>query len=103
MLCVFKTIPVFSSTNFNSVEREITISTSFPSLSSPLTVFKSSTSSLPGNLAMMLDSSEIPPATPPTWNVRSVNCVPGSPIDCAAITPTASPLWVIFPVAKLRP
>jgi hypothetical protein len=41
---------------------------------------------------MILDSSEIPPATPPTWNVRNVNCVPGSPIDCAAITPTASPL-----------
>src|SRR5678815_2618825 len=23
------------------------------------------------------------------WNVRMVNCVPGSPIDCAAMTPTA--------------
>jgi len=32
------------------------------------------------------------PATPPTWNVLNVNCVPGSPIDCAAITPTASPI-----------
>ncbi|OUJ96476.1 hypothetical protein BXA18_04795, partial [Acinetobacter baumannii] len=30
-------------------------------------------------------------AAPPTWNVRIVNCVPGSPIDCAAITPTDSP------------
>jgi GT2 family glycosyltransferase len=30
-------------------------------------------------------------AVPPTWKVRSVNCVPGSPIDWAAITPTASP------------
>ncbi|MNQ70830.1 hypothetical protein D3C85_854800 [compost metagenome] len=81
MLCVFKTIPVFSSTNFNSVERETTISTELPSPSSPLTVFKSSISSLPANLVTILDSSEIPPATPPTWNVRSVNCVPGSPID----------------------
>ena len=28
---------------------------------------------------------------PPVWNVRNVNCVPGSPIDCAAITPAAKP------------
>ena len=28
-------------------------------------------------------------AVPPAWNVRSVNCVPGSPIDCAAITPVS--------------
>ena len=28
---------------------------------------------------------------PPVWKVRIVNCVPGSPIDCAAIIPTASP------------
>ena len=26
-------------------------------------------------------------ATPPVWNVRSVSCVPGSPIDCAAMMP----------------
>ena len=31
------------------------------------------------------------PATPPVWKVRMVSWVPGSPIDCAAITPTASP------------
>ena len=30
-------------------------------------------------------------AVPPMWNVRIVSCVPGSPIDCAAMTPTASP------------
>ncbi len=30
-------------------------------------------------------------AAPPMWKVRIVSCVPGSPIDCAAITPTASP------------
>src|SRR5690606_38223022 len=29
---------------------------------------------------------------PPTWKVRRVNWVPGSPMDCAATTPTASPL-----------
>ena len=31
------------------------------------------------------------PATPPVWNVRIVSWVPGSPIDCAAMMPTASP------------
>ena len=30
-------------------------------------------------------------AAPPMWNVRIVSCVPGSPIDWAAMTPTASP------------
>mmetsp|Transcript_69402 Transcript_69402/g.196753 ORF Transcript_69402/g.196753 Transcript_69402/m.196753 type:complete len:307 (+) Transcript_69402:946-1866(+) len=30
-------------------------------------------------------------ATPAKWNVFSVICVAGSPIDCAATTPTASP------------
>jgi len=28
---------------------------------------------------------------PPMWKVRIVSCVPGSPIDWAAMTPTASP------------
>ena len=31
-------------------------------------------------------------AAPPMWNVRIVSCVPGSPIDWAAMTPTASPM-----------
>ena len=31
------------------------------------------------------------PATPPVWNVRMVSWVPGSPMDWAAITPTAVP------------
>lgn len=31
------------------------------------------------------------PATPAKWNVFSVICVPGSPIDCAAMAPTADP------------
>ena len=43
------------------------------------------------------------PATPPVWNVRMVSCVPGSPIDCAAMMPTASPMPIISPVARLRP
>ena len=48
-------------------------------------------------------SASPPWATPPEWNVRIVNCVPGSPIDCAAITPTASPVSTRLPVARLRP
>ena len=31
-------------------------------------------------------------ATPPVWNVRIVSWVPGSPIDWAAMMPTASPV-----------
>ena len=33
-----------------------------------------------------------PCATPPMWKVRIVNWVPGSPMDCAAMMPTASPM-----------
>ena len=43
------------------------------------------------------------PATPPVWKVRMVSCVPGSPIDCAAMMPTASPMPTSWPVARLRP
>ena len=43
------------------------------------------------------------PATPPVWNVRIVSCVPGSPIDCAAMVPTASPISPILPVAIDQP
>src|SRR5206468_1687755 len=37
----------------------------------------------------MVDASARRVAAPPMWKVRMVSCVPGSPIDCAAITPTA--------------
>ncbi len=43
------------------------------------------------------------PATPPVWNVRMVSCVPGSPIDCAAMMPTASPMVDRSPVARKMP
>ena len=43
------------------------------------------------------------PATPPVWNVRIVSCVPGSPIDCAAMMPTASPIMAVTPEASERP
>ena len=42
-------------------------------------------------------------AVPPIWKVRMVNCVPGSPIDWAAITPTASPTLTGVPRARSRP
>ena len=40
---------------------------------------------------------------PPMWKVRIVSCVPGSPIDCAAMTPTASPMLTTWPRARSRP
>ena len=42
-------------------------------------------------------------AIPPVWNVRIVNCVPGSPMDCAAMMPVATPMSTIRPVARSRP
>ena len=43
------------------------------------------------------------PATPPAWNVRMVSCVPGSPMDCAAMMPTAVPMLTGRPVARSQP
>ena len=43
------------------------------------------------------------PAMPPVWNVRMVSCVPGSPMDWAAMTPTASPTSMSLPVASEPP
>ena len=43
------------------------------------------------------------PAMPPVWKVRMVSCVPGSPIDWAAMTPTASPSSMSLPVASDMP
>ena len=40
------------------------------------------------------------PTMPPVWKVRMVSWVPGSPIDWAAMTPTASPSSIISPVAS---
>ena len=68
-----------------------------------LIVLNSSISMIPSYLASTLDIPVILEAVPPMWKVLKVNCVPGSPIDWAAITPTASPFWTILPVAKLRP
>ena len=43
------------------------------------------------------------PAIPPVWNVRIVSCVPGSPMDCAAMIPTDSPIRTYLPDAMLAP
>ena len=43
------------------------------------------------------------PATPPVWKVRMVSCVPGSPMDCAAMMPTASPRLTSSLVARFMP
>ena len=81
MLFVLKVKPVLSSIILISEVLEITISISALSVSTPLTVLRSSITALPTNFVLKLFSSEILPATPPTWNVLNVNCVPGSPID----------------------
>ena len=43
------------------------------------------------------------PATPPVWKVRMVSWVPGSPMDCAAMWPTASPMATRSLAASERP
>ena len=43
------------------------------------------------------------PAMPPVWKVRMVSWVPGSPMDWAAMTPTASPGLTGWPTARLMP
>ena len=42
-------------------------------------------------------------ATPPMWKVRIVSCVPGSPIDCAAMIPTAIPGSTSWPDERSMP
>ena len=71
--------------------------------SSACTVRRSLNCSVPSFFALMIGCLKVWLAVPPMWNVRIVNCVPGSPIDCAAIMPTASPSFTNCPVARLRP
>ena len=54
-------------------------------------------------MAWILSSSEDLEAAPPMWKVLIVSCVPGSPIDCAATIPTASPGSTRFPLPKSLP
>ena len=58
---------------------------------------------MPAFFASSVDCSDTRDAVPPMWNVRIVSCVPGSPIDCAAMTPTAWPSSTSLPVARSRP
>ena len=67
-------------------------------LARPLGLRASNSSTMRGRPCVMSA-----PATPPVWNVRMVSCVPGSPIDCAAMMPTASPICAVAPVARERP
>ena len=57
----------------------------------------------PGFLASCLESVSTLLAVPPMWNVRIVSWVPGSPMDWAAMMPTASPSSARWPVPRLRP
>ena len=64
----------------------------------PLGVRASNSSTTRGRPCVMSS-----PATPPVWKVRIVSWVPGSPIDWAAMMPTASPTSTSLPVASERP
>jgi len=68
-----------------------------------ITTLRFFTVAMPSWLASTLDCSAPRCAAPPMWKVRMVSCVPGSPIDWAAITPTASPTFTGVPRARSRP
>ena len=67
-------------------------------LAAPLGVRASKSSTTRGRPWVMSLS-----VTPPEWKVRMVSWVPGSPMDWAAITPTASPSSTSWWVASERP
>ena len=58
---------------------------------------------LPSDRARRSASSAMREEVPPMWKVRSVSCVPGSPMLWAARMPTASPMSTMSMVARLRP
>ncbi len=65
------------------------------------TQVRSTKETLPPCLA--LTSGDFSCATPPMWNVRMVSWVPGSPMDWAAMMPTAVPRSTRRPVEGSRP
>ena len=76
---------------------------------SPRPRFRASVASRLGFLASKSSSTRgrpwvisSPVATPPVWKVRMVSCVPGSPMDCAAMMPTASPTSTRSPCGHVR-
>ena len=69
----------------------------------PSTIWRPWKRTVPAWLDSSVDWSAIRDAVPPMWNVRIVSWVPGSPMDCAAMTPTAWPISTRRPVARSRP
>ena len=101
-------MPSFCSSVADSSSRVSTIrfTPRVPSSYSTVTSAYSSPSvyfTVPSDRARRSASSAMRDDVPPMWNVRSVSCVPGSPMDCAARMPTASPMSTISMVARLRP
>src|SRR3989441_3528621 len=74
------------------------MTTRLPSLAS--TTCRPWNRTVPAFRASRVDCSDTRDAVPPIWNVRIVSCGPGSPIDCAAMTPTAWPLLRIADAAR---
>ncbi len=68
-----------------------------------VTTLRLTTFTVPSPVDSTEDCSAPRCAAPPMWKVRMVSCVPGSPIDCAAITPMASPTFTGVPRARSRP
>ena len=89
------TIVIFGPRSVSSIS---TLPPTSASLAAPFGLRASKISTTRGRPCVMSA-----PATPPVWNVRIVSCVPGSPIDCAAMIPTASPISHIPPVARKMP
>ena len=94
----------FSSWTTIDPLRFITISPPpLPSEERPMTVCRPWKRTVPPWAASRVDCSATRDAVPPMWNVRIVSCVPGSPMDWAAMTPTAWPSSTRRPVARSRP
>ena len=89
----------FSSVTITSAD--LVMDTYFPSLF--LIIFAFLNLIIPSDLTITLLIATDPLAAPPIWNVLIVSCVPGSPIDCAAITPTDSPIFTRWPLARSLP
>ena len=83
--------------------RFMTTSSFLPAVALASTNWMFSYRTTPSCRVSCVDCSETRLAVPPMWNVRIVSCVPGSPIDWAAMTPTACPISTILPVARSRP
>jgi hypothetical protein len=76
---------------------------SLPSSSSTATSLQSRNSTVPPLRARYSVSETERVPTPPVWNVRMVSWVPGSPIDWAAMMPTARPSSTRRPVDMSMP